>query len=101
MAAFEEGSSPLSTPSDTNSETSVVTNWNLFGNRVPKREIVFFCQVILIYIVVITCIINLTIGSDNKSQLWTALLSACLGYLLPNPSLNDESVKHRKTIIRK
>lgn len=90
MEMVEEGDSPLSAPVDLASETSINTvNWSLFGRRVPKREIVFFCQVILIYIVVITCIINLTIGTDNKSQLWTALLSACLGYLLPNPSLNE------------
>lgn len=98
----EEGESAFVAPSDLSSETSINTlNWNLFGKRVPKREIVFFCQVILIYIVVITCIVNLTIGTDNKSQLWTALLSACLGYLLPNPTLNDETIKHKKIIIRK
>jgi hypothetical protein len=61
--------------------------WKVFGHSFPRNEIVFFSQVVLIYIVVLTCIVNLTVNED-KSQLWTALLSSCLGYLLPNPSLN-------------
>lgn len=61
--------------------------WHLpFGHRLPKSEIVFFVQVILIYIVVITSIVNLTIN-QGEGKLWTALLSSCLGYILPNPSL--------------
>ena len=61
-------------------------SWMLFGRRTPKSEAVFFSQIILIYIVVITCILNLSISSSN-SNLWTALLSGSLGYILPNPSL--------------
>ena len=57
-------------------------NW--FGQ--PKETFVYLFQVILLYIVIITCIINLSIGNCN-SELWTALLSSCLGYMLPNPSM--------------
>ncbi len=60
--------------------------WHLFGRRMPKSEIVFFVQVFLIYIVVITSIVNLTINKD-EGKLWTALLSSSFGYLLPNPTL--------------
>ncbi len=58
----------------------------LTGRKMPKSEFVFFVQVVLIYIVVITSIVNLTINGDD-GKLWTALLSSSLGYLLPNPSL--------------
>ena len=61
-------------------------NWVIFGRRVPKSAMVFFSQIILIYIVVITCIINLSMDNGNTS-LWITLLSASTGYLLPNPSL--------------
>ena len=61
-------------------------NWHMFGRKLPKSEIVFFIQVFLIYIVVITSIVNLTINKD-EGKLWTALLSSSLGYLLPNPNL--------------
>lgn len=69
--------------------------WHLCGRRLPKTEIVFFCQVVLIYIVVVTCIINLTLNV-GKSHLWTSLLSGCLGYLLPNPNLS--SVEKKRTV---
>ncbi len=62
-------------------------NWPVLGAKFPKAEVVFFTQVLLIYIVVITSIINLSLGSTEK--LWTVLLTSCLGYILPNPSLKQ------------
>ena len=63
--------------------------WHLFGTECPKEEIVFFCQVIILYTVIVVSIYNLTVGYDD-STLWTALLSSSLGYLLPDPSLKRE-----------
>ena len=72
--------------SDTGSNSHHSWTIPLTGKKLPKSELMFFVQVLLIYIVVITSIVNLTInGQDGK--LWTALLSSSLGYLLPNPSL--------------
>jgi len=62
--------------------------WRLFGRRIPKQEAVFISQVVLIYMVVITCIFNLSLPSEN-SNLWTALLSSSIGYILPNPSIKN------------
>ena len=59
-------------------------SWISLGRR--KTDAVFFSQIIIIYIVVITCIINLSLEKGN-SNLWTALLSSSLGYLLPNPKI--------------
>ena len=56
------------------------------GRECPKEEIVFLCQVIILYTVIVVSIYNLTVAHDD-SMLWTALLSSSLGYLLPNPSL--------------
>ena len=66
--------------------------WNVFGSNVPKEEIVFFTQVILIYIIAITSIVNLTMDAKNDT-LWTSLLSASLGYMLPAPQLNSHKKK--------
>ena len=60
--------------------------WHMFGRECPKEEIVFLCQVIILYTVIIVSIYNLTVGHGD-STLWTALLSNSLGHLLPNPSL--------------
>ncbi len=66
-------------------------NWKVFGGgRVPRSELVFFSQVIILYVVVCLCLFNLTTGRGD-SNLWSALLSGSLGYLLPNPT-----IKHAK-----
>ena len=78
--------------SGSDGEQSSRSNWNVFVNKIPKEEIVFFTQVIFIYIVCVACLINLSIGNGN-SNLWTSLLSGSLGYLLPAPKLRKhESV---------
>ena len=67
------------------------SRWNIFGRKFPKSEVVFFMQVVLIYIVVVTAIVNLSINKDDEGKLWTALLSSSLGYLLPNPTLRHHN----------
>ena len=62
------------------------TPWHLFGTACPKEDIVFLCQVVVLYTVILISIYNLTKGHGD-SNLWTALLSSSLGYLLPNPTL--------------
>ncbi len=64
------------------------SHWKFFGKRVPKAEIVFGSQVIMLYIVIIVCLVNLTLGNGD-SNLWTALLSSSLGYMLPAPTLKS------------
>ena len=63
--------------------------WHIFGTECPKEEIVFLCQIIILYTVIVVSIYNLTTGHAD-STLWTALLSSSLGYLLPNPSMKRE-----------
>jgi hypothetical protein len=74
-----------STSSDVSNENSV----SVLGRRATKSPIVFAVQTILVFIVIISAIINLSIKShdDPNSKLWIMLLSACVGYYLPNPSM--------------
>ena len=66
------------------------TPWHMFGTVCPKDEIVFLCQVVVLYMVILISIYNLTTGHEN-SNMWTALLSSSLGYLLSNPTLRRNS----------
>ncbi len=68
------------------SSSSNHSRWHFFGKELPRSEIVFFVQVLLVYIVVIVSIVNLTIGG-NGDKLWITLLSSSIGYILPSPSL--------------
>ncbi len=74
-------------------EDTVSSKWNCFGFKFPRREVVYFSQIIIIYVVILFCLINLTLGTGD-SNLWVALLGSCLGYLLPQPSMEDGSFLH-------
>lgn len=55
----------------------------------PKKNlVVFLAQVVVCLTVIVAAIVNLSLSNDNKT-LWTSLLSATTGYLLPNPSLKQ------------
>ncbi len=60
-----------------------------------RNQISFYSQIIILYILVITSIVNLTLGVDHES-LWTTLLATSTGYLLPNPSLKKVTEVQRK-----
>ena len=63
--------------------------WHCLGTRVPRAEIVYFCQMIVVYIVIITSIINLSMENGSK-DLWISLLSSSIGYALPSPNLKKQ-----------
>jgi len=75
-------------PGASTSQNSVTTDspWSICSQNFPKDELIYFTQVFLIYIIVITCLINLSIGLEQNSMLWASLLSGALGYLLPSPT---------------
>ena len=82
----------ISTVEDYNNDVkSDKQNWNVFGYSVPKQEVVFFCQIIVLYIVIFICLINISIG-NGESHLWFSLLAGSIGYLLPNPTLKKETI---------
>ena len=72
--------------SDTGSSLS---RWEICGKKFPKAEVVFFTQVTVLYTVIVVSIYNLT-TRNGDSNIWAALLSSCLGYLLPNPSMKRD-----------
>ena len=78
--------SALSTMAEDDLGSMETNRWVLFGNKIPKEEIVYFCQVVIVYVVVITSIVNLSL-ENGSSELWISLLSSAIGYILPNPSL--------------
>ena len=65
-------------------------NWCFLGESVPRSEIVFFVQIIIVYSVIITSLFNLSQGVEPQN-LWIALLSSSLGYVLPNPNLRTNN----------
>ena len=69
------------------STSTASARWALGGTKVPKSEIVFFAQTLIIFTVIVACICNLSITERENETLWSTLLASCLGYMLPNPNL--------------
>ena len=82
----EEEEVALRTKRPTNAEKRTSMWWPVCGSVLPRLEIVFICQMLLIYIVVGVSLFNLT-TDRGSSKLWIALLGSSLGYILPQPSL--------------
>ena len=60
--------------------------WEVMGSKLPKLEIVYFCQMIVVYVIIVTSIVNLSL-QNGKNELWITLLSSAIGYALPSPIL--------------
>jgi len=69
-----------------NSPESATSRWNFCGDRVPKQEVVFICQLIATFSIVIVALINLSLDRPNR-ELWSTLVGAGFGYLVPCPSI--------------
>lgn len=61
------------------------STWKLFGKNIPKSEIVFFSQIIIIYTIILVSVVNLSLMNGEKS-LWLSLIGICVGSILPSPS---------------
>ena len=67
---------------------------NLVGRLRTRPEIVFMSQMIVIFVVIAFSLFNLTRGTsdDKEGKLWVVLLSSCLGYILPNPTIERPKI---------
>ena len=60
------------------------------GEKLPRSEIVYFTQIVILFIIIITAIINLSLHS-GQGELWITLLSTSIGYILPSPEIRKRS----------
>lgn len=60
--------------------------WKVGGREFSRTAVVFTCQVIVLYIAILTCFVNLTVA-NGPTELWIAILSLSLGSLLPSPKV--------------
>jgi hypothetical protein len=65
---------------------SEVDTWTC--EHTTKDCVVYISQLSVCLIVIITAIVNLSLSNNDKNQsVWLVLLSSCLGYILPSPSM--------------
>lgn len=65
--------------------------WFMMGRKFPRSEVKYFAQVVILYIVILTCLANLSIGNSELNSLWITLLSSSIGYLLPSPYIPKQN----------
>ena len=54
-----------------------------------KPDVILFTfQIIIIFVVVCVSLVNLTLQWGNQN-LWTVILTASFGYIMPNPKLKN------------
>ena len=77
------------------SSPSLDNRWNFCGDKVPKQEVVFICQIIASFTIVVVALLNLSLRESDKA-LWSTLVGAGFGYLVPNPTLRHRRRRQRK-----
>ena len=65
--------------------------WTLFGNKFSRTALVFLCQVIILYISILTCFVNLTV-CNSPNELWITVLGLSLGTILPSPKVRKSKI---------
>ena len=86
----------METQMESPENSSMTGSFKVLGKKVRKPGIVFIFQVIILYIVIITCIINLSL-KNGTSELWVSLLSYSLGCILPSPKIKKLSLNNDNT----
>ena len=71
---------------DQESRSFLGQEWNICGRKISRSAIVFACQMVILYISIITCFVNLTI-KNGPNELWITILSLSLGSILPSPKV--------------
>ena len=54
--------------------------------KILKNRWSFFAQIVVVYNIIFTSLIHLSLKSPDK-ELWLNLLSSSVGYILPSPGL--------------
>lgn len=58
--------------------------WTVFGKRQNQSKVVYLSQIFILYIIIVTALVNISIGSKDFN-LWSTLLASCIGLILPSP----------------
>ena len=53
---------------------------------IVKKRFTFFAQIIVVYMIIITSLVQISLRSSDK-ELWLIILSSFIGYILPSPGL--------------
>ena len=72
-----------------NEENQERRSWKFCNYRLPRSEVVYFTQIVIILFLIGVSLIKLVFFhlDCEESTFWFSLLSCTVGYALPNPKL--------------
>lgn len=70
--------------------SSISERWSTICGKLPSSEVIYFSQITIIFIIVVTCLVNLTLRDSDQTALWASMLSGATGYILPAPKISKK-----------
>ena len=76
------------------SQVTSITHWRLFGEKIPRAEIMYFAQLFMCVALIITCVVMQALHDPNR-EYWMVVLSSLVGYIMPSPQLQKSNTQSR------
>ena len=86
LLANARNGSQVQAPEQGCKQPVAINDWSWCGTRVPKNQVTYITQVVLVYGIIAVSLSQLILQSADK-ELWLILLSTSVGYVLPAPRL--------------
>ena len=68
-------------------EEDIKSKWQLCCSSVYKSEVVFFCQILFLFTILIFSMVQITIKANNI-EIYFSLISTIIGVLIPQPKMS-------------
>jgi hypothetical protein len=68
-------------------ESDTKNKWDLCCSSVYKSEVVFFCQILFLFTILIFSMVQITLKATNI-EIYFSLISTIIGVLIPQPKMN-------------
>jgi hypothetical protein len=73
------------------SDSNISKIWKMCGNPIRKSQALFFSQIVILYIIILSCLFNLSF-KNGRSEMWLSLLCTCIGAILPHPKFHKSKL---------
>jgi hypothetical protein len=68
-------------------ESDTKNKWDLCCSSVYKSEVVFFCQILFLFTILIFSMVQITLKATNI-EIYFSLISTIIGVLIPQPKMS-------------
>jgi hypothetical protein len=68
-------------------ESDTKNKWDLCCSSVYKSEVVFFCQILFLFTILIFSMVQITMKATNI-EIYFSLISTIIGVLIPQPKMS-------------